>query len=86
MQVKLKQTAIKDLKKIDKSCQNRIIKFLDNITEEDIKNCIKLQGLTKDLYRIRLNDYRLIFDQDKTNITILRILHRKSAYNQINKL
>ena len=87
MEVNIRKSALKDLKSIDKQWALKIIDFLENIQENDILNATKLKGINKDLYRIRLGDYRIIFDNDyPLSINILRILHRQSAYNKINKL
>ncbi len=87
MQVKLRKSAVKDLKSIDKKWASKIVQFLEDIRESDVLGAKKLKGLNKDLYRIRVGDYRIIFDSEtSTSISVLRILHRQSAYNQINKL
>lgn len=31
-------------------------------------------------YRLRIGDYRILFDLDKKNIVILRVQHRKDVY------
>jgi mRNA interferase RelE/StbE len=31
-------------------------------------------------YRLRVGDYRILFDLDKKNIVILRVQHRKDVY------
>jgi mRNA interferase RelE/StbE len=87
MEITLKKSAIKDLKQIDIAWQEKILDFIENIGNQEVQKAVKLKGIAKDLYRIRLNDYRIIFDyEDETKIAILRILHRKSAYNNVNDL
>lgn len=71
------------LKKLNKSIQERIISSLDRIKirpfSYDVK---KLQGTS--YYRLRIGDYRIILDikQDKLIIIVIEIGHRKSIYNK----
>lgn len=46
------------------------------------KNCKRLQGKEKDLYRIRIGSYRALYhvNHDKKIITILRIFSRNEGY------
>jgi len=45
--------------------------------ELDIK---KLKGYQRKIFRIRLNDYRLLYTFDKETITLLQIDQRKDVY------
>ncbi|MEK7171811.1 MAG: type II toxin-antitoxin system RelE/ParE family toxin [Patescibacteria group bacterium] len=46
------------------------------------KNCKRLQGKEKDLYRIRIGNYRSLYhvDHGKKTITVLRIFNRNEGY------
>lgn len=44
-------------------------------------NVKALRGEFKGLYRLRVGNYRIIFDIEKNKITVISILHRKDAYN-----
>lgn len=80
MEVKLTEQAKKDLKILDKQIQNKIFNILfriqDNFYNIDLK---KLQG-KPDKWRIRVGNYRIIFEKQKDYISILSIKHRKEAY------
>jgi mRNA interferase RelE/StbE len=77
--------AFDDLLKIDRPHQ-RIIKEKLLILAENpdaLKNNIKrLQGDIRDLYRLRVGSYRVIFRKDGEELTILivRVGHRKEIY------
>jgi mRNA interferase RelE/StbE len=77
--------ALDDLLKIGRPHQ-RIIKEKLLILAENpdaLKNDIKrLQGDIKDLYRLRVGSYRVIFRKNGEELTILivRIGHRKEIY------
>jgi mRNA interferase RelE/StbE len=77
--------ALDDLGRIDRPLQ-KIIKaklFLLAENPEALKNNIKrLSGTDKDLFRLRVGSYRVIFKKDKEELVIIvvRIGHRKEVY------
>jgi len=74
-------TAKKQLKKLEKSVQIRIIGTLERIRIKPENYVKKLVG--ERAYRLRVGDYRVIFDLDKTDllILVLKVGHRKNIYN-----
>ena len=77
--VKFKPKAIKDCKSIDKKRLKVIffkIELLSNNLQGDVK---KLTSFTPE-YRLRVGDYRILFETGKDEIIIYRIMHRKEAY------
>jgi len=77
--VKFKPRAIKDCKSIDKKRLKPIfskIELLSNNLQGDVK---KLTNFTPE-YRLRVGDYRVLFETEKDEIIIYRIMHRKEAY------
>lgn len=76
-----KTKALKQLKKLDKSVQIKIVEKLDQISKEEVLYGNK--RLTKfkiGLFRLRVGDYRLIYDIDGKMITVLLLGHRKEIY------
>ncbi|MDY6932515.1 MAG: type II toxin-antitoxin system RelE/ParE family toxin [Halobacteriota archaeon] len=80
-EVVLSKKAFNQLKKLDKTTQERIFKALDRIRIRPEKYVQKLVGSSE--YRLRVGDYRLILDIDKEKIRIivLKIGHRKNIYD-----
>ena len=81
--------AVDDLVKLDRPQQKIIKEKLLILAEnpEALKNNIKrLSGTDKDLYRLRVGSYRVIFKKDKNELVILvvRIGHRKEVYLSLN--
>jgi len=73
----------KILKKLPNSVSGRIIDKINTIKLDPFKEVIKLQG-TK-LWRLRVNDYRIVMDiiiKGKT-IIVLRVRHRKNVYKKL---
>lgn len=78
--VELKVKALKDLSKLPTNIQNQIIsklEVLENNLQGDIK---KLTNFTPE-YRLRVGDYRVLFEIEKDTIIIYRIKHRSQSYN-----
>jgi len=72
----------KDLKKIDKSWQKKI---LEAIKTKLVKNPYigkKLVGDLSSYYRYRINDYRIIYEilEDEIVLVVIKIKHRKDVY------
>ena len=77
--VEIMPRAIKDLKSIDKAQAKIILERIQNLEnglEGDIK---KLTNYTPE-YRLRVGNYRALFEIEGEKIIIYRIKHRKEAY------
>ncbi len=77
--IELKDRAIKDLKSIPKQDVQRIVqkvKALENGLSGDVK---RLTNFTPE-YRMRVGNYRVLFEVEELVITVYRIKHRKEAY------
>ena len=73
----------KDLKKIPKADQKRIMIKAESLAENPFPSGYKsLQGKLSGYYRIRSGDYRIVYsvDNEKITILILKIGHRGSIY------
>jgi len=71
--------AIKDLKKIPKADTSKItaqLQLLKNGLTGDVK---KLTNYTPE-YRLRIGNYRALFEVEENQIIVYRIKHRKEAY------
>jgi len=77
-----KSSAVKELKKLPKEVQKRIIKKLDYFTETDNPLVFADTLVNFDIgqYRFRVGDYRIIFDVQDELIIILSIGHRRDIY------
>jgi mRNA interferase RelE/StbE len=81
--------AVDDLGRIDRPRQKIIKEKLLILAEnpEALKNNIKrLSGTARDLFRLRVGSYRVIFKKDKKELVIIvvRIGHRKEVYFTLN--
>ena len=81
------RTAVKQLKKMDKTIASFIISYI----EEKLVDCSNprifgksLHGNLRDKWRYRVGDYRILAKIDDENIiiTVVEIGHRKEIYNE----
>jgi len=83
--IKLDQHAVKQLKKLDRTAQKRIVGFLSDrlLTAKTPRDFGKpLMGKLTGLWRYRVGDYRLICEINDKEVTVLviNIGHRKEIY------
>ncbi len=84
MKVEFRESFLRDLKKIkDKKIRKEVKRIIDELesgfSQYNIKEIKKITGY-KDLYRIKMGDYRIGIKKDKERLIFVRILHRKDIY------
>lgn len=78
-QVELRPRAEKDLRGLARKDQQRIVEKLRVVCDDlhgDIKRLIQFQPS----YRLRVGDFRVLFEIESSKIVVYRILHRREAY------
>ncbi|WXU00325.1 MAG: hypothetical protein Ctma_1038 [Catillopecten margaritatus gill symbiont] len=73
---------IKDLKKIDKTWQSKIVKIIQTKLLENPYMGKKLVGNLSPYYRYRIGDYRVLYsiNDEEITISVIKIKHRKNVY------
>ena len=80
MKLSLRKSALKDLSKLDKYIKKSIHSKIQSLEEyPNIPNIKKLTNF-EPAYRLRVGDYRILFDVLDDEIIIGRIMHRKESY------
>jgi mRNA interferase RelE/StbE len=64
---------------LPKSTQRRIIAKIEGLAENLAGDVKRLTNFTPE-YRLRVGDYRALFEIEGNKIIMYRILHRKDAY------
>ncbi len=84
MRVEYTETARKQLKKLDKTMQTRILDYMDEIAllENPRSRGKALAENLRGLWRYRVGDYRVICEIQEARIiiSVLKIGHRKNIY------
>jgi mRNA interferase RelE/StbE len=79
-QIEFKPRAIRDLKSIEKSQARRItdkIALMKDNLAGDVK---RLTNFTPE-FRLRVGEYRVLFEVEGNKVLIYRVRHRKDAYS-----
>jgi len=80
MKIEIRKSAIKDLKNISEPFKTNIHqKILELKKFPNIQNIKKLTNF-EPAYRLRIGNYRILFDVINDTIFIGRILHRQNSY------
>jgi mRNA interferase RelE/StbE len=84
--VEFSKSALKALERLDKTVSPRILGYLESLAEAENplrhKDVRSLEGKLKAFYRLRVGEYRVIFELDVENrrIGVLAIVPRGRAY------
>jgi mRNA interferase RelE/StbE len=76
MKIFLSKDAEKSIKRLERKMRERIKSGIQKLPFGDI---VKMQGYT-DTYRLRVGDFRIIFDMHADKINIIDVLPRGESY------
>lgn len=80
MRIEIRKSAIKDLQKINEPFKNNLHNKISSLKNfPDVPN-IKKPTNFEPAYRLRVGDYRVLFDVLEDTIFIGRVLHRQESY------
>ena len=80
MRVEIRKSALKDFKKISEPHKSKIKEKIVEL--ENFPNLANIKKLTNHtpVYRLRVGDYRILFDVFDDRIEVAAIKHRKDSY------
>ena len=84
-QIKFQPSVEKDLRKLSSENCDRLLSRIEELANEPLPvQAIKLKG-TEGLYRVRVGDYRIIYEVDAfaKNILIHYVRHRREVYRDM---
>ena len=74
--------AERDLSSLDKAALKRIGKSLKQLQDDPLRRAKKLTSPDLGQYRLRVGDWRIIFDLNGREVIVLRIGHRREIYRR----
>ena len=74
--------AVKDIKGLEDKIKKRIAKTLLRYSEDPLNYAEKLTNPRLGNYRFRIGDYRVIFDLEEYDISLLRSGYKKEIYRK----
>ena len=78
--VQLKPRALKDLAALSPENRRRIWAKLEKLQDNLAGDIKRLTNFTPE-YRLRVGDYRVLFEIEDETIVIYRVKHRRNAYS-----
>ena len=78
-EIEIKPKALKDLARLARADAKRILAKVDALREGPTGDTKRLTNFTPE-YRLRVGDYRVLFEMEARRIVVYRVLHRKDAY------
>ena len=78
-QIEFKPLAVKDLKDLPKSHYRRVLAKIEALQQNLVGDVKKLTNFTPE-YRLRVGDYRVLFEVEGSSVVVYRVLHRREAY------
>jgi len=78
-QIDFKPRAVRDLKKLPPQDNRRIVEKIEAMQSDLAGDVKRLTNFTPE-YRLRVGDYRVLFEIEGRTVVIYRVLHRKDAY------
>lgn len=79
-QLEFKPKAVKDLDKLPREIAGRVIQKLESLRSGLKSGDVKRLTNFSPEYRLRVGDYRALFEVEGTSIVVYRVIHRREAY------
>ena len=80
MKINIRKSAIRDLKNIEPKQKDKLHKKILSLKSFPKVSGIKKLTKFEPAYRLRVGDYRILFDVESDIIIIGRVLHRRESY------
>jgi mRNA interferase RelE/StbE len=77
--LEFKPRSLKDLEGIPGQDRRRIFAKIENLANDLAGDVKKLTGMTPE-FRLRVGNYRVLFEIDGGRVVIYRVRHRREAY------
>ncbi|HDP34082.1 MAG TPA: type II toxin-antitoxin system RelE/ParE family toxin [Candidatus Hydrogenedentes bacterium] len=79
--VKIKPRAVRELKCLPENVQRRVIAALEKLENGLSGDVKRLTNYTPE-YRVRVGEYRVLFEVEKDSVVVYRISLRRDAYRR----
>lgn len=79
-QLEFKPKAVKDLDKLPREIAGRVIQKLESLRSGLKSGDVKRLTNFSPEYRLRVGDYRALFEVEGASIVVYRVIHRREAY------
>jgi len=82
--IEWKASALREIRRLDKAIIPRIISAVGSLAKDPFTNGIRKLYGAEHTYRLRVGDYRVIYEiySKQLLITIIRVRHRREVYRK----
>ena len=80
--VVITRRAERDLARLDAAVRARIVRALFELAEDPLRQARKLSSTDLGHYRVRVGDWRIVFDLEQADVVVLRVGHRREIYRR----
>ena len=82
--VEVKKSAVKEIAALPKRDQRRVVRVIDALADDPRPEGVRKLTGAEDAYRIRVGDYRIIYQiaDDVLTVLVVRVGHRKDIYRR----
>jgi mRNA interferase RelE/StbE len=77
--IQFKPRAVKDIEKISSRIRIKIIKDIEMLGDDLAGDVKRLTHFTPE-YRLRIGDYRVLFEIENKSLIVYRVRHRREVY------
>lgn len=86
--IEFTKSAKKEFDRLSKPVQKKVVRSLQLLQSDPYSDLLpikRLQGIQEKLYRLRIGDYRIVYEvQDaKLLVVIIKIGHRRDVYRRL---
>jgi mRNA interferase RelE/StbE len=80
-EIEFKPKAVRDLESLDREVARRILGKIERMKENLAGDVKRLTNFSPE-YRLRVGDYRVLFEVESNVVVIYRVVHRREAYER----
>jgi mRNA interferase RelE/StbE len=80
-ELRFKPRSLKDLRKLPPRQQGRVLEKIETLSEDLAGDVKQLTSFTPE-YRLRVGDYRVLFEVEEDSVVVYRIRHRREVYRK----
>ena len=82
--VEVKKSAVKEIAALPKRDQRRVVRAIDALADDPRPEGVRKLTGAEDAYRIRVGDYRIIYQiaDEVLTVLVVRVGHRKDIYRR----
>jgi len=87
-EVQFSARALQELEKLPRQEQQRIVIRAERLAIDPHSSCSQKAHGSRELFRIRVGDYRVIYDiqDDVLSVLVFRVGHRRDVYRNMDNL